>query len=191
MDSGADDVPLAPEPPDSLGFGPERAGIQRERLIRTVTLKMRANRPRSIKIDKLTENTTYRIILTGISPDDAIKRTGSFRTFAKCEGDGAGLLLETKGYSKRYHLGSYDDSLTYGGIGIGDLFQGLTAIAVSGDAQIEMDEIGLEAQNKNAAKSEPCLWKRLWETCVRPARLDVILHLREPSRCKSCSKESI
>ena len=103
-----------------IGFGPERAGIQRERLIRTVTLKMRANRPRSIKIDKLTENTTYRIILTGISPDDAIKRTGSFRTFAKCEGDGAGLLLETKGYSKRYHLGSYDDSLTYGGIGIGD-----------------------------------------------------------------------
>jgi len=187
---GADDVPLAPEPPDSLGFGPERAGIQRERLIRTVTLKMRANRPRSIKIDKLTENTTYRIILTGISPDDAIKRTGSFRTFVKCEGDGAGLLLETKGYSKRYHLGSYDDSLTYGGIGIGDLFQGLTAIAVSGDAQIEMDEIGLETQNKNAAKSEPCLWKRLWETCVRPARLDVILHLGNQVGVKAAARKA-
>ena len=63
----AHDVPLAPEPPDSLGFGPDRAGIQRERLVRTMTLKMLARRPRSIKIDGLSENTTYRIVLTGVS----------------------------------------------------------------------------------------------------------------------------
>ena len=186
----AHDVPLAPEPPDSLGFGPDRAGIQRERLVRTMTLKMLARRPRSIKIDGLSENTTYRIVLTGVSPDDAATRTGSFRTFAKCNGDGAGLLLETKGYSKRYHLGSYGDSLTFGGTAIGDLYQGLTATVVSGDAQIEQNDSGIENQNKNAAKSEPCLWKRLWETSVRPSRLDVILHVGNQVSVKLAARKA-
>ena len=58
----AHDVPLAPEPPDSLGFGPDRAGIQRK-IGPHNDFKMLARRPRSIKIDRLSENTTYRIVL--------------------------------------------------------------------------------------------------------------------------------
>ena len=53
-----------------------------------------------------------------------------------------------------------------------------------------MDEIGLEAQNKNAAKNEPCLWKRLWETCVRPARLDAILHIGNQVSVKTAARKA-
>ena len=99
-------------------------------------------------------------------------------------------MLETKGYSKRYHLGSYGDSLTFGGTAIGDLYQGLTVTVVSGDAQIEQNDSGIENQNKNAAKSEPCLWKRLWETSVRPSRLDIILHVGNQVSVKLAARKA-
>jgi hypothetical protein len=178
----ADDVPLAPLPPDSLGFGPRRSGQQRERLVRTVMVDMPSKVPKSVLITGLEPDTTYRLLITGVSPDDSACRTGSFRTLSAGMGGGTGLLLRTSSYSKRFHLGAYDDGLTNGGEAIGPLEEGLSLIVVSGDADTKTvtalgSKDGSSATvDTRAPPGEQCLWARLWDTAVRPGRVDIMLH---------------
>ena len=176
-----DEVPMVPLPPDSLGFGPSRAGQQRERLVRTETVDMLARRPKSVRINGLEPSTTYRVILSGVSPDDSSARTGSFRTLAAGEGSGVGHLLQKSGYSNRYHLGAFAEAVSNGGSAIGDLNEGLSVIVVSGDAGVAVsgkdDQGSSNGGNSLSPPSEPCLWKRIWDTAVRPGRVDAIVHV--------------
>ena len=207
-------IALLPESPASLGAGPSRAGQLRERLVRVQTLKLKACRPRSVLITGLKPGSQYRVVLSGVSPDDSATRVGSFRTLRVVDDSdsrdncGTGVLLQHRYFFNRYHMQHVEDKATFGGVATGPLEDGLTVAAVSGDAKTIMGSlmrkkesvgeytfqhdtdaaIEQEArlhkkfganpdQGMSPSINEPSLWKTLWETSVRPSRLDMMLHL--------------
>ena len=144
-------IALLPEMPTSLGAGPSRAGQLHERLVRVQKLTLKACRPRSALVTGLRPGAQYQSSCP-VSPDDSATRVGSFRTLRtvhnsqkmglvdttsnseKSERAEGRVLLQHRHFYNRYRM-QHEDKASFGGVATGPLENGLTAIAMSGDAK--------------------------------------------------------